>query len=154
PALVVEQRGRARVSRLTVRESGNVDLYMRGDVDAIVSDSDFMGAAVQAAHVADGAAPTFLRCTFTSAGRAAVHVTGKARPHFEECTVADSPVGINVDGAAAPHFEGLAVRGTTEYVAVIGAAGAAVALRMRASVYRGEGLLVGDGATADLTDLV
>jgi len=154
PALVVEQRGWARIKGLTVRESANVDLFLRGEINVVISDSQFAGAALQSAHIADGAAPEFNSCTFTGAGRTALHVTGKARPTFSDCVVADVPVGIHVDGAGAPRFTGLTVRGTREHLAIIGDAGSAALRGLRATVERGAGLLVRDGATVDATDLV
>ncbi|MDI5942174.1 AAA family ATPase, partial [Micromonospora sp. DH15] len=149
---VVEQRGHARVTGLTVRDSRNVDLYVRGEVDVTVTGSEFAGAQVQAAHVADGATPHFHDCLFRSAGGAAVHVTGGARPRFTDCTVADSPVGVQADGGSRPRFDGLTVHGTGEHVArVVG--GADVELgRLRADWFAGAGLLV-DGATVEGTDL-
>jgi hypothetical protein len=153
PAVVVEQRGWARIQRLTVTGSGNVDLFLRGGVDVVISDSTFTGAALQAAHIADGAAPRFERCTFGAAGHTAAHVTGKSRPTFVDCTFADSPTGINVDGESAPRFEGVTVRGTKENLAVIGGSAQAVMQRLRASIGAGAGLVVKDGAALDGTDL-
>ncbi|GAA2491359.1 right-handed parallel beta-helix repeat-containing protein [Winogradskya humida] len=153
PAVVIEQRGWARIQRLTVRDSGNVDLFLRGEIDAVISDSTFTGATLQAAHIADGASPRFERCTFTGAGHTAAHVTGKSKPTFVDCTFADAPTGINVDGESTPRFEGLTVRGTEEQVAVIGGAGRAVMQRLQATIGTGAGLLVKDGATLDGSDL-
>ncbi|MFI5935004.1 right-handed parallel beta-helix repeat-containing protein [Actinoplanes sp. NPDC051494] len=153
PAVVVEQRGWARIQRLTVRDSGNVDLFLRGGIDVVISDSTFTGAALQAAHIADGAAPRLERCTFGSAGHTAAHVTGKSRPTFTDCTFADSPIGINVDSESAPRFEGLTVRGTKDHVAVVCGSGRIVMQRLRASIGSGAGVVVRDGAALDGTDL-
>ncbi|WP_018808680.1 right-handed parallel beta-helix repeat-containing protein [Salinispora arenicola] len=153
PAVVVEQHGWARMRQLTVRDSGNVDLFLRGDIDVVVSDSRFEGAALQAAHVADGAAPRFERCTFEAVGQTATHVTGKARPTFVDCAVVGAPVGLTVNGASAPRFEGLTVRDTTESLAVVGGAGSAVVQRLRASIDTGSGMVVAEGATLDGTDV-
>ncbi|WP_067495021.1 right-handed parallel beta-helix repeat-containing protein [Actinoplanes sp. TFC3] len=153
PAVVVEQRGWARFQRLTVTESGNVDLFLRGEVDVVFSDSTFTGATLQAAHIADGAAPRFERCTFSAAGHTAAHVTGKSRPTFVDCTFADSPTGINVDGESAPRFEGVTVHGTKENLAVVSGSAQAVVQRLRASITSGAGLLIKDGAVLNGTDL-
>ncbi|MFI2666868.1 right-handed parallel beta-helix repeat-containing protein [Micromonospora carbonacea] len=152
PALVVEQRGHARVTGLTVRDSRNVDLYLRGEVDVTVTGSEFTGAQVQAAHVADDAAPHFHDCLFRSAGGAAVHVTGGARPRFTDCTVADSPVGVQADGGSRPRFDGLTVHGTGEHVARVAGGASAELRRLRADRFAGGGLLV-DGASVEGTDL-
>jgi AAA lid domain/Right handed beta helix region/ATPase family associated with various cellular activities (AAA) len=152
PALVVEQSGQARVSRLTVRDSGNVDLYLRGNLDVTVTDSQFSDAALQSAHIADGAAPTLRNCEFRSAGRTGVHVTGRARPKFTDCTVLDAPIGVQVDEGAGPFFEGLTVSGTSEQVAAIGGGGTTTLRRLRATVERGQGVVV-DGATVDAVGL-
>ncbi|AGL14107.1 right-handed parallel beta-helix repeat-containing protein [Actinoplanes sp. N902-109] len=153
PAVVVEQRGWARIQRLTVKESGNVDLFLRGSVDVVISDSTFTGAALQAAHIADGAAPRFERCTFEAAGHTAAHVTGKSRPTFVDCTFAGSPTGINVDGESAPRFEGATVSGTKEHLAVIGGGAQAVMQRFRGTIAAGAGLVLKDGASLDGTDV-
>ncbi|AGZ38802.1 ATPase central domain-containing protein [Actinoplanes friuliensis DSM 7358] len=153
PALVVEQRGRARVNRLTVRGSANVDVFLRSEVDVVITDSEFTGAALQSVHIADGAAPEFKGCTFASAGHTAAHITGKARPVFTDCTVTDSKIGVNVDGAAAPRFTGLTVRGTSDHVAIVSAEASATVDRLRSTVTQGAGLLVKDGASLDGSDL-
>ena len=57
PAVVVEQRATAQIRHLTVSDSANVDLFLRGEIDVMISDSTFSGAAVQSAHITDGAAP-------------------------------------------------------------------------------------------------
>ncbi len=154
PAVVVEQRGWARIQRLSVRDSGNVDLFLRGAVDVVISDSTFTGATLQAAHVADGAAPRFERCTFGAAGLTAAQVTGKARPSFVDCTFADSPTGINVDGQSTPRFEGVTVRNTSEHLAVVGGGSHLVLQRLRASISAGAGVLVQESAGLDATDVV
>ncbi|MET7747683.1 right-handed parallel beta-helix repeat-containing protein [Micromonospora sp. NPDC005367] len=154
PALVVEQRGWARITGLTVRESANVDLFLRGEIDVVIRDSQFVGAAVQSAHITDGATPEFRGCTFSGAGHTAVHVTGKARPTFTGCVVADVPIGLNVDGEAALGFTGLTVRGTRDHVAIIGGAGSATVRNLSAEVGQGAGVVVRDGATLDGADLV
>ncbi|WP_305785776.1 right-handed parallel beta-helix repeat-containing protein [Symbioplanes lichenis] len=153
PAVVVEQRGWARMQRLTVSDSGNVDLFLRGEIDVVISDSRFSGAALQAAHVADRAAPRFERCTFSGAGHTAAHVTGGARPTFADCTFADSPVGVTVEAESAPRLEGATIRGTRDHLVVVGGSGSAVVERLRASVGTGAGLLVKGGSTLDGTDL-
>ncbi|KXK60071.1 ATPase [Micromonospora rosaria] len=151
PALVVEQRGHARINKLSVRESGNVDVFMRGEVDVVVTHSEFTGAALQAVHVAGGAAPRFEHCTFGSAGRSAAHVTGEARPTFADCVFADSPVGVTVEAKSAPSFEGMTVRGSSEHAAVVTGEASMTVHRLRAT---GAGLLVRAGAEVTGADLV
>ncbi|WP_213453731.1 right-handed parallel beta-helix repeat-containing protein [Rhizomonospora bruguierae] len=154
PALVLEQRAWARISRVTVRDSANVDVFVRGEVDVVVTDSEFSGAAVQAVHVADGARPEFRGCAFTSVGHVAAQVTAKARPTFTDCTFADSPVGIAIDGESVPRLVGATVRGTRDSAAVFGGSATAIVRRLRATIERGAGLLVREGATLDASDLV
>ncbi|MEC3980607.1 right-handed parallel beta-helix repeat-containing protein [Amycolatopsis sp. H20-H5] len=119
PAMVVEQRAEASITELTVRDSASLDLYLttRGKVSIV--DSKFLGAGVQAVHVAGGAAPTLRGCTFSAAGRNAVQVTGGSNPRFVECLVADSPVGIMVDAESAPRFEAATVRGSTQGAVIV-----------------------------------
>ncbi|GLY23750.1 right-handed parallel beta-helix repeat-containing protein [Micromonospora sp. NBRC 101691] len=154
PALVVEQRGHARINRLRVRESANVDVFMRGEIDAVVTDSEFTGALFQSVHVAGGAAPTFRGCTFGSAGRSAAHVTGAAKPTFTDCVFTDSPVGVTVEAESAPRFEGMTIRGSSEQAAVVTGAASMTVQRLRLDVTAGVGLLVTAGAGLDGTDLV
>ncbi|MFC0099186.1 right-handed parallel beta-helix repeat-containing protein [Micromonospora marina] len=154
PAVVVEQRGWARMGRLTVTDSSNVDLFLRGAVDVVVTDSRFTGAAVQSAHIADGAAPRFEGCLFGGAGHSAVHVTGAARPVFTDCTFADTPIGISVAGSSAPRFAGATIRGTTTHLAVVDESASAVVQRLRAEISSGAGLRVAGGAALEGTDLV
>ncbi|MEV0730544.1 right-handed parallel beta-helix repeat-containing protein [Polymorphospora sp. NPDC050346] len=154
PALVVEQRGHARINKLSVRESGNVDVFMRGEVDVVVTHSEFTGAALQAVHIAGGAAPRFEHCTFGSAGRSAAHVTGEARPTFADCHFVDSPVGVTVEAKSAPSFEGITVRGSSRHAAVVTGAASMTVHRMRATVATGAGLLVQAGAEVNGADLV
>ncbi|MCA2217462.1 right-handed parallel beta-helix repeat-containing protein [Jidongwangia harbinensis] len=152
PALVVEQRAWARINRLTIRDSANVDAFLRGEIDMVVTDSTFTGAALQAVHITDGAKPAFERCTF-AAGHTAAHVSGAA-PIFTDCTVADSRIGINAEGEAAPRFAGLTVRGTSEHLAVATTNATLTLSGLRAGVQQGGGLVVRDGATLDGSDLV
>ncbi|WP_199514962.1 right-handed parallel beta-helix repeat-containing protein [Nucisporomicrobium flavum] len=154
PAVVVEQRAWARINRLTVRMSANVDAFVRGDVDMVVTDSTFTGAALQAAHITDGAKPAFERCTFASTGHTAAHISAKAAPVFTDCTITDSKIGVNAEGEAAPRFAGLTVRGTTESLAVAAAKAELTMSRLRAEVSQGNGLIVRDEATVDGSDLV
>ncbi|GAA0389238.1 hypothetical protein GCM10009541_35380 [Micromonospora gifhornensis] len=151
PAIVVEQRAVAQVRHLTVTDSANVDLFLRGEIDVTISDSTFSGAAVQSAHITDGAAPRFARCTFSSVGHTAIHVGGRARPEFTECTVTDTLVGVHAENAS-PHLHGLAVRGTSEHVAIV-AGESAVTLRGLRADSTG-GIAVRDGASVDGADLV
>ncbi|WBB80462.1 AAA family ATPase [Micromonospora sp. WMMD882] len=153
PALVVEQRGHARINNLRVRESANVDVFLRGEVDVLVTDSQFTGARFQSVHVTDGATPTFRGCAFTSAGRSAAHVTGGAEPTFTDCVLADSPVGVTVDARGAPRFEELTVRGSTEHAALLLGAASVTVRGLRVTVAAGVGLLVRDDAAVDATDL-
>ncbi|SCF40029.1 AAA+-type ATPase, SpoVK/Ycf46/Vps4 family [Micromonospora matsumotoense] len=154
PALVVEQRGHARINRLRVRQSANVDVFMRGEIDVVVADSEFTGAQLQAVHIAGGATPTFRGCTFGSAGRSAAHVTGEAKPTFVDCVFADSPIGVTVEAKSGPRFEGITVRGSSEQVAVVTGAASMTVHGLRATVTRGAGLLVTDGAGVEGSDLV
>ncbi|MEU6073704.1 right-handed parallel beta-helix repeat-containing protein [Micromonospora sp. NPDC047074] len=154
PALVVEQRGHARINRLRVRESANVDVFMRGEIDAVVTDSEFTGALFQSVHVAGGAAPAFRGCTFGSAGRSAAHVTGAAEPTFTDCVFLDSPVGVTVEDRSAPRFEGITIRGSSELAAVLTGAASTTVRRLRLAVTAGSGLLVTEGAGLDGADLV
>ncbi|MEU7977078.1 right-handed parallel beta-helix repeat-containing protein [Micromonospora sp. NPDC049081] len=153
PALVVEQRGHARINRLRVRESANVDVFMRGEVDVVVTDSSFTGARLQSVHVADGAAPTFQGCTFGSAGRTAGHITGAAKPTFTDCVFTDSPVGVTIEAGSAPRFERLTIGGSSEHAAVVTGAASMIVRRLRATITAGSGLLFTDGADLDGTDL-
>ncbi|MEC3975215.1 right-handed parallel beta-helix repeat-containing protein [Amycolatopsis sp. H20-H5] len=114
PAMVVEQRATASITGLTVRDSGNLDLYVLSTGTVSIVDSIFTGATHQAAHIAGGSAPELRGCTFGQAGRNAVQVTGKSTPMFSGCTIVDSPVGILVDDGSAPRFVSTAVRGTTD----------------------------------------
>ncbi|MFJ8690485.1 right-handed parallel beta-helix repeat-containing protein [Micromonospora wenchangensis] len=154
PALVVDQRGHARINRLQVRGSANVDVFVRGEVDVVVTDSTFTGALLQSVHVAGGAAPTFRGCTFGSAGRSAAHVTGEAKPTFTDCVFADSPVGVTVEDRSTPRFEGMTIRGSGERAAVVTGAATMTVRQLRLAVTGGSGLLVTDGAGLDGTDLV
>ncbi|MEU1755729.1 right-handed parallel beta-helix repeat-containing protein [Micromonospora matsumotoense] len=154
PALVVEQRGHARIHRLRVRESANVDVFMRGEIDVVVTGSEFTGARLQSVHVADGAAPTFQGCTFGSAARTAAHVTGAAKPTFTDCVFTDSPVGVTVEAGSTPTFEGITIRGSSEHAAVVTGAAVMTVRRLRTVVTAGSGLLVTEGGGLDGVDLV
>jgi hypothetical protein len=148
PAVVMEQNARARVARLTVRDSSNVDLFLRGaEIDVEFTDSTFSGAKVQSAHITDGAAPKFRGCTFENAGHTAVHVAGKSRPELTDCTVSGGRLGVRTEAAASPALAGLTVRGTTEQVALFGGGGTVVVQGLRAELDQGDGLLVSEGTT-------
>ncbi|MFV2127504.1 right-handed parallel beta-helix repeat-containing protein [Micromonospora sp. LOL_013] len=153
PALVVEQRGQARISGLRVERSSNVDVFIRGEVDVLVTHSHFTGAALQAAHIAGGAAPRFEHCSFGPAGRSAAHVTGEARPVFKDCIFAESPVGVTVESNSAPSFETMTVRGSSEHAVVVADGASMTVRRLRATVAAGVGLLVRDGAEVNGVDL-
>ncbi|SDT09915.1 right-handed parallel beta-helix repeat-containing protein [Actinoplanes derwentensis] len=153
PAVVIEQNGHARINRLTVTDSVNVDVFLRGEIDAAFTDCRFTGAALQAVHIVEAAAPRFERCVFGPAGHTAVHVAGKARPVFTDCTIADAPVGVNAEGESAPRFEGATFRGTRDQLATLTGDSSTVLQRLRATVTSGAGLLVTGGATFDGTDL-
>jgi DNA replication protein DnaC len=153
PAIVAEQHAQMRISRLSVRDSANVDVYLRGEARVSFTDSDFTGAAVQSAHITEGASPVFTQCTFTGVGHTATQVTGKASPRFVDCTFADSPVAINIDGGSAPRFEGTTVRGSGEYVAIVSEASTAGFTGLRANVSKGAGIVVRNGGRAEFADL-
>ena len=152
PTLATEQCGALAVRRTTVRDSRNVDLFLRGTGPITVDDSTFTGAAVQAAHVADHAAPVLSRCTFTGAEHIGVHVTDGATPRFVGCTIEGSAVGIRVDGSAAATFESATVLATTGRVAVVVGASAGFA-GLRARTGTGSGVHVEAGGRVDATDL-
>lgn len=153
PAFVVEQRGHARVDKLTVRDSATVDVFLRGEIDVTVADSDFAGASQHGAYVTDGASPRFSRCTFDSAGYSDVHVTGAAKPSFAECSFTDARFAVTVDEHGAPTFDGMTVRGSTENVAVIAAESLMTVQRLQASITAGGGVLAKDGSELTGTDL-
>ncbi|MCK2244226.1 MULTISPECIES: right-handed parallel beta-helix repeat-containing protein [unclassified Crossiella] len=176
PALVVEQHAGAEIRDLVVTRSATIDLYLRTTGEVSIADSDFTGAGIQSAHIADGAAPRFRGCRFSSAAQVAVYVTGGAAPRFDDCRVADSPVGIAVDGAATPEFGGLRVEGATQAALLLDAgarvgltglrvtdsAGAALVLKGQARVVLtdavveltdGLGLALTEGAAAEVSDL-
>ncbi|MFG1918536.1 right-handed parallel beta-helix repeat-containing protein [Micromonospora sp. NPDC048898] len=154
PALVVEQRGHVRINRLRVRESANVDVFMRGEIDAVVTDSEFIGALYQSVHIAGGAAPIFRGCTFGSAGRGAAHVTGEAKPTFTDCVFTDSPIGLTVEAGSTPRFEGVTIQGSSEQAALVTGTAVMTVRGLRLGVTAGAGLLVTGDAGFDGTDLV
>jgi Holliday junction resolvasome RuvABC ATP-dependent DNA helicase subunit len=153
PAVVIEQQGQARISKLTVRDSANVDLYLRGDGAVTIVDSTFAGAAVQSAHITEGAVPVFRKCTFSGVKHTGVQVSNGAAPRFVDCTFADMPIGIRVDGASKPTFEGLTVRGTSEQVASIGGQSTATFAKLRADVRNGKGIKVFEASKIEFADL-
>ncbi|MCM4083576.1 right-handed parallel beta-helix repeat-containing protein [Paractinoplanes hotanensis] len=148
PALVLEQRSVARIRRLTVSGTGNVDLFCRGEADVEIIDSTFTGAALQSAHITDGAAPRLTGCTFIGAGHTGVHVSGRARPEFTGCTIADTPLGLNVDGAA-PSLTDVTVRGAGDNVAVLAGESTVTLRDVRAHPSGRAGIVVRDAAVVD-----
>ncbi|NMO56942.1 AAA family ATPase [Actinoplanes sp. TBRC 11911] len=153
PALVVEGQAHARISGLTIRDSANVDVFLRGGIDAAFTDSTFTGAALQSVHITDAATPVFTRCTFERAGHTAVHITGGARPTLADCTIGDSPIAVVTEAQASPTLTGLTVRGTRDQVALFGGGGTVTLTRLRATVERGDGVVVRDETTVDGEDL-
>ncbi|WP_033346204.1 right-handed parallel beta-helix repeat-containing protein [Catenuloplanes japonicus] len=149
PAVVVDERATARIDRLTVTGSANVDLFLRGAIDAVVTGSRFSGAPVQAVHVAGGAAPRFTGCEF-AAGHTAAHVTGAARPVFTDCVFHDARHGLAVEGAGEVRVEGGTIRGTTETAMLLGGGASVTVERLRAD---GAGLRISGGASLDATGL-
>ncbi|KUL22661.1 right-handed parallel beta-helix repeat-containing protein [Actinoplanes awajinensis] len=153
PALVVEQKAHARITGLTVRDSANVDVFLRGEIDVTVTDSTFSGAALQAVHITDNATPHFVRCTFTGIGHTAVHLTGSAKPEFTDTTVTGTPIAVLTEAKASPTFSGLTVRGTRDNVAVFGGGGTVTLHRLRAEVETGAGVVVRDETVLEGSDL-
>lgn len=114
PSVVLEQEAVAELTGLSVRDSASLDLYLLSTGSVTIADSEFCGAAVQSAHIANGATPTLRGCRFADAGRAAIQVTEDARPSFVDCRVENSPLGVVVDGGAAPRFDGLSISGAQQ----------------------------------------
>jgi SpoVK/Ycf46/Vps4 family AAA+-type ATPase/nitrous oxidase accessory protein NosD len=153
PAVVIEQQGKIKINKLTVRDSANVDLYLRGDGAVTVVDSTFTGAAVQSAHITEGAVPVFRQCTFTGVKHTGVQVSNGAAPRFVDCTFADMPIGIRADGDSRPSFDGLTVRGTTEHVATVTGGSTATFAKLRADVRQGKGIRVAEKSKINFSDL-
>ncbi|MEU5941304.1 right-handed parallel beta-helix repeat-containing protein [Micromonospora sp. NPDC047548] len=145
PAVVVEEQAQVRVSQLTVRDSASVDIFVRGEAGVAVADSEFIGAKVQSAHIADGAAPVFERCVFREAGNTAVRATGKAAPRLTSCVIEDAPTGVAVDGAAVLRLDGATVQGTSEAVGTVGPDSQLAIVGSTATARTGAGLVVTGG---------
>lgn len=154
PAVVAEQQGSLTVARLTVSGSRNVDLYLTTKGAVSVSNSRFTGAAVQSAHIAGAAEPTFSACDFVGAGRNAVQVNGASAPRFTDCRIEGTPIGIAVDEGSAPRFDGVELTSIDQTAVHVGAASRPAFSGLRVTNGPGDGLVVVGKSVIRLSDTV
>ncbi|WP_051813133.1 right-handed parallel beta-helix repeat-containing protein [Kitasatospora sp. MBT63] len=150
PAVAVEQDGRARLSNLSVSGSSTLDAYLTSQGATVLTDCSFTGSRGTSVHVGGGARPVLRGCGIGPAADGGIRVGEGSVARLEGCRIVGTPVGLLVEGGSEAVCEKTSFAGTTTAAVSVTDAGRLSARETEVELDRGCGIVLGEGANAEL----
>ncbi|WP_371502790.1 right-handed parallel beta-helix repeat-containing protein [Kitasatospora sp. NBC_00374] len=150
PALAVEQDANARLNGLAISGSSILDAYLTSQGETVLTDCSFTGSRGTSVHVAGGARPVLRGCGIGPAAGGGVRVAEGSLARLEGCRIVEAPVGLLVEGDSEAVCEKTSFAGTTTAAVTVPQAGRLSAREAEIEIDRGSGIVLGEGASAEL----